>query len=254
MRVIMVVVFVAFLTASCSPSPEAIQEAISQTQSAAPASTPSIIKTPTATSAPTLSPTPTPSPTPDLRVVDGDPFDFQLKPEDLPKESRYYLPDPSWTGRDSNTEVVQWWTIDEGREYLERTGRIDGWSTSLYRGAEVLEAPLQVYCDVVKYETSDGALISLSEYGLTAPIRGQNGYTKVDITLSNLQEPYFIYRSEKVMDSGEVYSDYAIETTYYNYLVFCFGWGRKAEVSPEYVENLVIVTINKLKKSPLLSP
>lgn len=251
MKKIVTMLIACLFLASCSPSPEAIENAIAKTQTAVAQLQPQFTFTPTVT----ITPEPTLTPTPDIRVVQGDPIDFILQPEDLPKESQFYLPDSSWTGRHSNNEVIQGWGVDEGRNYLARTGRVDGWWVELYRGSQILAAPQNVYCEIVQYETSKGASTSNIEYNIIVmPSRSTFTWTQGKEVFTELGDHTITYFREWTEDSGEKWIDYDIETTYYNYLISCAGIGRKVEVEPEYVANLVEIVLNKMKAVPLALP
>ena len=253
----------ALLLASCSPSQAALEKALSGTQTAIALLTPTSTNTPEITSTPTETSTPTPTntpeptltPTPDLRVIDGDPIDFLLRPKDLPPESNFYIPHESWMSPHTNQEVINGWGVDEGREYLERTGRVEGYYVYLLRGSKVLTAPEEIYCTAVEYETTEGAQISLNEFNMIAyPERSDYIYTLAKEEFPDLGDTRIAYYRDKTADNGEKYIIYYIEATYYNYLVDCYGYGRKIEVEPEYVANLVTIVLNKLKAAPLISP
>lgn len=262
MKIVVCILAFSIILVCCAPSPAAIETALVQTQTAIASLstiTPTITNTPTETSTPTPTNTPEPTitPTPDLRVIDGDPYDFALTRDDLPKESQYYLPDSSWTGRHSNNEVIGGWGTDEGQEYLARTGRIDGWWVELYRGSEILKAPQNFYCNVVEYETTEGAQISLKDYNVIAYPERSTGL--VDFKLAkevfpNLGDSRIAYYYEEIADSGEMQIGYIVEATFFNYLIDCQGYGRKAEVEPDFVANVVQKIIDKLKAAPLITP
>lgn len=260
MKKVLCILALTVILAGCAPSPEAIEKALAQTQTAIAllsTNTPTITNTPTETSTPTPTNTPEPTftPTPDLRIIDGDPYDFALTRDDLPKESQYFLPDSSWTGRHSNNEVIGGWGVDEGQEYLKRTGRIDGWWVELYRGSEILKAPQNFYCNVVEYETTEGAQISLLDYNVIAyPDRASVEYLLAKEVFPELGDTRIAYYYEYMADSGEKEIYYNIESTYYNFLVSCFGWGRKVEVEPDFVANVVKKIIDKMKAAPLITP
>jgi len=260
MKILLISVLIVFIVVGCTPSPDIVERAYGETQTAIvmlSTNTPVITSTPTETSTPnpTDTPEPTLTPTPDLRVVDGDPLDFILKPADLPRESQFYMPDPTWTGRHSNNEVIGGWGVDEGQEYLARTGRIDSWWVELLRGSQVLTAPQNIYCNVVEYKTTEGAQISLLEYNVIAyPERGNVEFFLAKEEFPELGDTQIAYYHEYTADSGEKEIYYYVEATYYNYLVDCFGWGRKVEVKPEYVANVVDIILNKIKSAPLIVP
>lgn len=258
-----VLIILAFFLFGCSPSPEAIQKALDETQTAISLLTPTLTPTPlmtntptpTNTPIPTNTPEPTLTPTPDLRIVNGDPLDFIPQIADLPKESQFYLPNETWTGRHSNNEVIGGWGVDEGREYLARTSRIDGWWVAYLRGSEQLKAPEEIYCQVVKYETTEGALISLTEYNFfKKPFRSTYTWTLSNDTFEDLSEETIAYYREFTADSGEKNTVYNIDTSYYNYFINCYGYGRKIEVEPDFVADLVRIVINKMKTAGLTEP
>lgn len=258
-----ILIFFSIFLFGCSPSPEAIQKALDETQTAislltpTQTSTPVITNTPipTNTPQPTNTPEPTLTPTPDLRIVNGDPLDFIPQIADLPKESQFYLPDSTWTGRHSNDEVIGGWGVDEGREYLATTGRKEGWWVGYLRGSERLKAPEMVYCQVVEYETAEGALLSLTEYNvIKKPLRSTYTWTPSNEVFSGLRKETISYYREFTADSGEKLIIYIIETTYYNYFISCEGRGRKVEVEPDYVAGLVEIVINKMKAAGLIEP
>ncbi|PKO02755.1 MAG: hypothetical protein CVU43_06295 [Chloroflexi bacterium HGW-Chloroflexi-5] len=261
----------AFLLSSCKPNALEVAIAIGLTQTASiplatntqepiSTNTPTINLEPTGTSTPVIdfgSSTTLP-PIIDLRVVNGAPLDFQIKPSDLPKESMFYLPNSTWTSRLSNNEIINGWTVDYGREYLEKTGRVDGWWTYLARGSQKLTAPEEVFCNVVQYKTTEGARISLTEYNvLVAPKRTENFYYtiyKASEEFPDLGDTSIAHYYDKTVDSGEKYTEYSIESTYFNYLIECSGYGRKIEVKPDYVANLVQIIINKMEEAGLVEP
>jgi len=191
-----------------------------------------------------------------LRVVNGVPFDFQIKGSDLPAGSKFSIPNSEWSGRGSNSEVIGGWGVDEGREYLERSRRVDGWWTYLLRGSQTLTAPEQVGCNVVQYETTEGAQIALIEYSVLSNPNRAKGFKFIlaNEEFLDLGEMSLAYYIDEMQSSGVMYTTYTIESTYYNYLVSCDGYGRKTEVKPEYVADLVNIVFEKMKLAGLINP
>lgn len=243
---------------SCSPSPRTIEKAIAETQTSfalLSTNTPTKTETSTLTPTPTETPTPTPTftPTPDLRVIDGDPIDFLIESSDLPKESQYYIPNELWKSIHLNKEVINGWGEEEGRKYLERTGRVEGYFVYFQRGSIKIIAPEQIFCEVVKYKTAEGALISLKEFNaVTDAKRSKYIYTFANEKFPELGENAIAYYREWTIDSGNKYIHYSIETTFYNFLISCSGYGPKKEVDPQFVANLVTIELNKLRNAPLI--
>lgn len=203
----------------------------------------------TVTTAPTL------APTADLRIIEGDPQDFLLQVADLPNESQFYLPDETWTSRASNNETLEVWGAERGAEYIARTGRIDGWWVNFIRGSERLKAPEGVYCEVVKYKTADGALLTVKEYNTPkTPFLSDLTWITSNDKFPELGNQTVTSYSEYSSDSGAPYTGYKVETSYYNFFVGCEGYGPATDVEPDYVAGLVEIIINKMKTANLVTP
>ncbi len=264
------IIILIFLCACSSKVPEsAIQTAIAQTRQAEatpaiptatelPSLTPSptFTKTsvPTFTSTPTETPTetPTPTPTPDLRVIAEDSKNFLLKQDDLPREAKYYLPNAGWISRHTNAEVVSGWTVEEGREYLARTGRIEGWWVYYKRGTKTVIAPDQMYCNVVKYKTAEGARLVVTDYNNTVR-QADEGWTLVDRKI-DLGDINLISTNSEITSGGDKLVWYSIEFAYRNFFVEVAGYGYEKEVSHDFVENAARAILKKLESAPLVVP
>jgi hypothetical protein len=251
-------IIVMITISGCQPSDEQIKQAIGETQTAIAKLTPTLTNTPEYTNTPIITNTPEPTitPTPDLRVIAGDPQDFLLVQDDLPKEAKYYLPYSSWIQRDSNTEIVQDWGTELGQEYIAKSERIDGWSKSYLRGSTTIKVPRVVSCDVVKYKTSEGALLSHLEYNsLVQPSRTSDlEWIKSTDVFPELSDQALAYYVEVYNGDGEKEIEYHVEDTYFNFLVNCYSYSVKEDIDPTFTGNLVSIIINKLKNEPLVSP
>ena len=91
-----------------------------------------------------------------------------LEKDDLPKDAKYYLPGPSWKSPHRNSEIISGWGKEKGQEYLEKTGRIDGWVVYYARGTSTVRAPEQIYPNIIQYEHCEGALITITEFSLAS--------------------------------------------------------------------------------------
>ena len=149
------VAIIGLVLCACSsqPSENAVQTAIALTDVAKPSETFTTVPTdtstpsPTSTDIPTDTPTPKPTltseptdtltPTPDLRIIEGDAEDYILQKTDLPH--RYILRSGDSTPHE-NTEILSARGIEDGKAYLEATGRIKGWIV-WYNLIDVLNAP-----------------------------------------------------------------------------------------------------------------
>lgn len=260
--VLILALFLVFSLASCSaaPSESSIQTAIAQTKvvesTVAPSQTPTPL--PTVTHTPTIAPSETPtltytaSPTPDIRIIDTDPVEFQLEKNDLPREGQYYLPNYTWAGPYTNEEVMSSWTVEEGKAYLADTGRISGYKTAYKRGNDTVNMPKEVECNVVKYQTPDGAQKSVILYKWS--VRDPDTDWKSSDKKIDFGDTSSIEYEEKTTSSGGKTLYYEISFSYRNYLVACWGWGNKTDVTHQFVEDMSKKMLNKLKMAELSYP
>jgi hypothetical protein len=257
-------VILGILLIGCAPSSTldagAVQTAIAETAAANPTASktpmPTATLEPTATATPTETPEPTSTatptetatPTPDLRVFDADPHDFLLKVEDLPKEAKYYLPNYTWISPHRNSEIVSGWGVDEGREYLAATGRIDGWWVTYKRGTRTVIAPEEIWDNVILYRSIAGAQLVIQEYSNCTD--RDLGYTMIetDLKIGDLSEICF---KKKMQSNGEYRVWYLIEFSYRNILHNIEGWGWQNEVRLEYLAEIAHTLLAKLEAAPL---
>ena len=54
--------------------------------------------------------------------------------------------------------------MEKGEEYINATGRVDGWIVIYERGSKTVSVPDEVIDTVVIYETLEGAQLSINEY------------------------------------------------------------------------------------------
>lgn len=242
---------IGLVLSACAPSEASVATAIALTQASAPTAT-VLPPTETGTPTPTLTPEPTatPSPTPDLRVIDTDPRNLLLEREDLPSDARYYLPNSSWISPHRNSEVVSGWGVEEGREYLEKTGRIDGWFVSFERGTSTVNAPEEIYDNVVLYKTVEGARLVLDQF--SSCMDPDSDYQIVDTDLL-IGDGTIVCTSKEMQPSGKNRLWYRIEFIRRNVFHAVVGWGWEREVTPEYVEEVARTLLAKTDNAPLAS-
>ena len=258
------------LTACASaPSENAIQTAIQQTQAANPTftRTPEPTRTPTetprptetATSTPTATETPTETPTatptPDLRIIKEDPQNILLKPEDLPKEAQYFLPNSGWISPHRNSEIVSGWGVEKGREYLERTGRIDGWWVYYARGSKAITAPEEIFCNVIMYQTAEGARITVDEYNpMVAIFRGYDDWNYVEDVTLDVGDTNVLMWNKVMQPNGKNKVTYRLEFSHRNYVVVLEVYGWEYDVTIEFLDNTARTMVAKLEAAPLSEP
>jgi hypothetical protein len=255
----------SFLLISCSPSENSISTAIAQTQAANPTNTqiptnttkPTL--TPTATELPTETPTPTytststpiPSPTPDLRVIKEPSDKFLLQASDLPPDARYFLPDSSWISPHHNSEIISGWGREAGLEYLERTGRIDGWWVYYARGTRTVRAPEEIFHNIIQYQISDGARLTVREFNNVERGDSEWAYLEENINLGDLTVSLI---RKRMQPNGKYKVDIYIKTAYRNYVSNIAGFGWEDEVTLEYMLNIARIILEKLESAQLSEP
>jgi hypothetical protein len=249
---LLVFLFSACKPISSTPNPSLIQTAIAQTEKASPSQTPTQENTPspipTETALPTITATQTSTPAPDLRVIDYDPYRYLLVKDDLPKDARYYLPGPGWISPHRNSEVVAGWGVNEGREYLEKTGRVDGWWVWYNRGTQTVIAPEEIYDNVVIYKSIEGAAMVIDQYGNCANPKAD--YVEIDTDLQiGDHSRACIYREMQSNGDNRVW--YNLEFTYRNFYHELVGWGWEKDINPEYIWDVAKTLLAKLEAAPL---
>jgi len=219
-----------------------------------PPNTPSL--TPTSTQTATFTHTPAPtithSPTPDLRIIKDDPKDLLLQKDELPKDAKYYLPGSAWISPHHNEEIISQKGREEGLEYLETTGRVDGWWVYYSRGTTAVRAPEVIFHNPIMYKSAEGAQITVLEYNHVAEgeVEGYE-YVERDIPFGDLS----VAAVHKEMQSnGKYMVTYVIDTAYRNYVSRVGGWGWEEDVTYEYVENIARIAIEKLQAAQLYFP
>lgn len=250
----LLIIFMGLLIA-CGPSESAVQTAIAETETARPTETVQPSEVPTLANTPTEPPPVTfvpfsPNPTPNVRIIVEDSKTYLLNQGDLPANAKYYLPDSSWINRHTNDEIVGYWGREEGLKYLDETGRIEGWFVSYKRGSNSVIAPEEIYCNIIRYETSDGARLSITKYG--TPYRSdEREIINLDLDLG---DEYLVSVYREMQSNGKQRVWYRIEFSYRNYVVAVQGWGWNDEVSHDYVYQVALTMLEKLKSASLANP
>lgn len=194
------------------------------------------------TSPPTLTPSAHLSPSPDQRIITAHPIDFILTEFDLPPEGEYHLPDKYASSPHHNNEVIQLYQDGKGSNYINETNRVDGWIIRYKRGANNLLLPVEMYDNVIMYQTTTGAKKSITEFAATFLGEGwHEGIPQQDIgDVSRL----FIKQEG-------VYIKYLLEFSYRNYAHRLQAYGLQAEVDPAFMEMVAFTLLQKLQSAPL---
>ncbi len=218
---------------------------------AVPTDTPTPIPTNTPTTIPTN--TPTITATPDQRVIQADPSQFQLKKDDLPWRGEYFIPGSDWVGPNTNDEVIATWDDPvQAREYLAESGRVTGYEVFFKRGNTSAPLPQEVGCVVVQYRTIEGAQRAVTEFTFASRNLDENWVSaEVTLPLGAVSNAEYL---EKMDSGGNLNLKYWVSTSHRNLLIECVGWGAKANVTPEFVEDLVQKMLEKVQAAELVEP
>jgi hypothetical protein len=153
---ILYVLILILVLSACTPSESQVATSAPETELALPTDTPQPSQTPlpTATIIPTITATATLTltPTPDLRVIDADPRLMLLSVEDIPEDSGYFstgdIPHRNWViTRDYGDEIAS--------DYLESSGRVDGWRRSFKTYSKLPNLAEEVMINIVIFSTVD---------------------------------------------------------------------------------------------------
>jgi hypothetical protein len=255
---VLVALVYVILLAACSraPSPSAIQTAIAQTQAAlstaAPPPGPARPDTIPLTVTPAITNTPLPLSLliPKDFIIDTNPEDFVLWPNNLPSEGEYYLPGPGWEGQNKNDEVIAKWPPGKGQEYIQRTGRVTGYWVTYLRGNDKVATPAEFYCNVIQFRTVEGAQTFVKDYTMAARYPSQGWQTvatrMVFGDISNAE-----YRIETI-SVGFKKAFYYIEFSYFNMGVYVYAGDYEQNVNLTYVEDAAIEILDKIQAAPLV--
>jgi len=154
-RIFLFILPLSLVFSACVPLRSIVATAVAQTLTALPAATPT--------------PAILPTPSSDDHVIDVDPHDMLMTLEDLSSEPKYFPPDFDSIRQNKNEDVLKSRGMTEGQDYIDRTGRVDGWIATFARGDNTVNAPELIEDTVVLYYTSAGASLVRSASLSTPP-------------------------------------------------------------------------------------
>ena len=208
------------LLTACMPdrlSESAIYTAIAGTMTAQPPGTP-------------VPPQDTPSPVLESSVRFDDWMHLLLQPSDLPDEASYTPIESGASDHVDNSQILTIWGAEKGQEYIDQTGRLDGWWVQYGRKSQNVPDPETVYCGVILFKTPEGADLALQ---WLPP--GQEDYVEVsdvDLGLRNLKTGYWMKKTT-AGETGHVW--HRIGFAYRNYLAILILEGSQNSIQPEFV-------------------
>jgi hypothetical protein len=184
-------------------------------------------------------------------VIQNEPKEFLLQKNELPAAGKYYLPGSGWTSPSHNEEVVAIRTVEEGRKYLQETGRIDGWWVAYRRGTNGVNMPEEVYNSVIQFRTAEGAQVLLNKY-LIQDLE-EDGYTELD-NPPQIGDATRIFIKKETQTGGDNRVRLLLSFTYLNYYSEIELWGWESDVDQEFAQDLCELQLMKFQEAPLVSP
>ncbi len=194
-----------------------------------------------------------PTPTQDSAlVISGSPKDYLLQPEDIPDP--YYLPGSDWSGSYPNDKIIDVRGADDGRAYLDATGRIEGWFVWYTLEDNTKLAPEKIGCYIVFYRTGEGARLAIGPQWHPVYNEAQEGIAElVDVNL-DLGQSNLVYIYKEQEPNQDYLLDYNIEFIYRNTLTVITGHGLESRVKQSYLLDLARKVLSKLEAAPLSNP
>ncbi len=213
------IIAITIMCSACAPSSQAIQTAIAQTQASM-------------------------SPTPDLRIIKTDPGELMLFLSDLPGPGIYGPPGSGEIGNEANGQIIQEMGTESGNQYINATGRLDGWWVDYHQRGNNGLYPKEVYDNVIMFQTAAGAQLALTKYSDDI----NQGYTEIQ----DARKFGDVSRTYIKKDAQDVWYD--IDFTYRNYAHIIECAGPASQVQPQFVEGIADALLNKLKSTSLSAP
>jgi len=134
------------------------------------------------------------------QVIDMNPDNLILAEKDLPSGCNFYLGSKN---RVENSVILSEWPVGEGQNYIDKTGRIDGWSVRYFCEKQSENLPNEVDDSVVIFSSNGGARRMIQEF---VDYREEEGYREV------ASHP-------EIGDQSRVWSMYDVSNTIVTYIV-----------------------------------
>ena len=168
---------------------------------------------------------------------------------ELPREALYSIPNEKWASPHYNQEVIWDWGAEKATPYLQKTGRLMGWETSFLRGADDIYSPEQLYCEVISFQSVEGARIALKEFN-AVEVFPEDGwkYENSDVTLG---EHTVVMKRVKLNTGGVEEVWYRIAFSDHNFLGVVTGYGFPEDIKPEIVSNVARIMLSKIQATPI---
>jgi len=249
-RIPLMVCLVAAFLAACGPSTQAAQTADAETRAAIPSSTFTHVPP---TNTPMDVPTLTLSPTLDLLSLQENLKEFLVQESDLPPMANYtanfHL--PTLVSNEISSQTMG----ADGADFLEKTGRIDGWEVDVvFDGdANLGITPFILYNQAALYGTIEGAQLAIGKYSDLYVT--ENGFTETNSPFmkGDVSRAFYLRYQEPPESSG--YSlKYIIVFSYRNVVVTLQESGLERPIDPIFMADIAQRLLDRLQASPLLNP
>ncbi len=247
---LVVLVVGVFLVGCGSPPTPAPSQTPEPTSTQVPTATPTETPPPTATA----TSTPTPEPTPDTRVIDVNPRKLSTIDGVLPEDGSFYLTDET---PHRNSEILSSWGVEEGRQYLEESGRVDGWTTRYTRGTRTVFAPEFVQANAVIYESLDGPRASASLRENDEPCTDQEaalqgwGLTVLEEGFVGGTSSSYLCLFRQMQSSGKNYHVFYADIDIRNVGLQVWAGGLEDEFSQAWVMSFLEAYVDYVRSFPL---
>ena len=185
----------------------------------------------------TVAPTATflPTSTPDLSIITADPQIFLIEHEDLPIVGNYNLPRNGLSPY-RNSEIINLMGTEKGEEYIQETGRLDGWTVTFERGIRIQTIPQVIIDTVSQFETIEGAKLSINRDADNL----STNYREIlsPVTIGDFSRGFSFSRNNAV--------SYTYYFSYRNYVHVLEIRGSESEVSLDFVDDISNKLLEKL--------
>jgi hypothetical protein len=249
-RIPLMVCLAAAFLAACGPSTQALQTTDAETRAAVPTSTSTPVPP---TNTPTELPTLSLAPTLDLISLQDNLKEFLVQESDLPPLANY-TPHFRMPASVSNESISQSMS-DDGVDFLEKTGRIDGWEVEVDFDGDVSLGitPFILYNQAALFNTVEGAQLAISKYCDRYVM--QDGFTETNSPFTNGDVHRAFYRRYQEPPGNSGYSlKYIIVFSYRNVVVTVQESGLERPIDPVFMSDIAQRLLARFQASPLLNP
>lgn len=171
--------------------------------------------------------------------------EFPLRPADM--EYSYNI-DPGSDRRLTNALFTSEFGASFGKQFIQATGRVDGWNVSMQRAGLYDYTPEYVQSRVEIYNDASGAADALTEEWFWAYNVPDLAPDEVLSTNCDLGDDCLSYMySEVKAGAGAINERYDVVTRYKNVLIWVYAKGQQGEVSEDLVMSYAQTVLDNLR-------